>query len=330
MDIKKYCKELHNSKKSFAFIYQIKKDNMTEKIINATSFLKDTRISARVYCILHDIFENPKCECGKELQFNQYSEGFRQFCSVKCSANSDYKQDKIKQTNIEKYGHINSFHSINGRKEWIKYRSDPIKVFEAAIKGKETLKENYGVETIEEAQKIRIEKALEAKIDKYGFAFNNREKANKSRNEEKIQNKLRETCLKKYGETHHMKNSNSFEYTTSKLFKKKEYVFPSGRIDIVQGYEPFALNKLLDIYEESDIITNIKLLPKIVYLGVDGKEHRYYPDIFIPKNNLIIEVKSEYTMKANFKVNKLKEKASKNAGFSFKFMIFNKNGDLLY
>ena len=127
-----------------------------------------------------------------------------------------------------------------------------------------------------------------------------------------------------------MKNSNSFEYTTSKLFKKKEYVFPSGRIDIVQGYEPFALNKLLDIYEESDIITNIKLLPKIVYLGVDGKEHRYYPDIFIPKDNLIIEVKSEYTMKANFKVNKLKEKASKNDGFSFKFMIFNKNGDLLY
>ena len=152
----------------------------------------------------------------------------------------------------------------------------------------------------------------------------------KYRNEEKIQNKLRETCLKKYGETHHMKNSNSFEYTTSKLFKKKEYVFPSGRIDIVQGYEPFALNNLLDIYEESDIITNIKLLPKIVYLGVDGKEHRYYPDIFIPKDNLIIEVKSEYTMKANFKVNKLKEKASKNAGFSFKFMIFNKNGDLLY
>jgi len=28
---------------------------------------------------------------------------------------------------------------------------------------------------------------------------------------------------------------------------------------------------------------------------IDDKEHSYYPDIFIPSDNLIIEVKSDYT-----------------------------------
>ena len=38
-----------------------------------------------IYCIMNDISAIPKCFCGKELSIKQYSSGFRQYCSTKCS-----------------------------------------------------------------------------------------------------------------------------------------------------------------------------------------------------------------------------------------------------
>jgi hypothetical protein len=50
-------------------------------------------------------------------------------------------------------------------------------------------------------------------------------------------------------------------------YSKKEYVFPSGRIDQIQGYEHFALDELIinEKIEESDIITGCKNVPEIWY-----------------------------------------------------------------
>lgn len=63
-------------------------------------------------------------------------------------------------------------------------------------------------------------------------------------------------------------------------------------------------------------------IPRIKYTGIDGKNHRYYPDIFIPKENLIIEVKSDFTFRYNQETNLLKEAATKNAGYNYRFMIY--------
>lgn len=48
---------------------------------------------------------------------------------------------------------------------------------------------------------------------------------------------------------------------------------------------------------------------------------RNFPDIYIPSENKIIEVKSKYTFEVNQKVNLLKEKSMKDAGFNFEFII---------
>jgi len=94
----------------------------------------------------------------------------------------------------------------------------------------------------------------------------------------------------------------------------------------VQGYENRALDILLKEYSEDEILTDRKDVPEIWYIGEDNKKHRYYTDIYIPKDNLIIEVKSTWTYSdkhdpAKLDKNVRKQIGSVIAGYNFKFMI---------
>ena len=60
-----------------------------------------------------------------------------------------------------------------------------------------------------------------------------------------VKNKTKETCLKNYGCEHHFQNAEIMEKNVKTSFRRKEYVFPSGKIEKVQGYEPFALDELI-------------------------------------------------------------------------------------
>jgi len=62
----------------------------------------------------------------------------------------------------------------------------------------------------------------------------------------------------------------------------------------VQGYEPFALNELINVklINENNIITGISNVPSIWYNDINNKKRRHYVDIFIPSENLCDEVKS--------------------------------------
>ena len=75
----------------------------------------------------------------------------------------------------------------------------------------------------------------------------------------------------------------------------KTYTFPSGKEIQVQGYEPFALNELIQILSEDDIINGCSNVPTIAYADDEGKPHKHFPDIFIPSQNKCIEVKSTWT-----------------------------------
>ena len=109
----------------------------------------------------------------------------------------------------------------------------------------------------------------------------------------------------------------------------RPFVFKSGTEVMVRGYEPKALKYLEDNkYTEDSIIINLKLMPKIWY-NEDNIKHRYYPDIYIPKENLIIEVKSTFTYNRHLGKNLLKRQACLDAGYNFEFMIFDKDGNLL-
>jgi len=57
-----------------------------------------------VYLYNHNIISIPKCYCGNQCTFKSFSEGYRGYCSNKCSANSKNKQEKIEKTCTERYG----------------------------------------------------------------------------------------------------------------------------------------------------------------------------------------------------------------------------------
>ena len=61
-------------------------------------------------------------------------------------------------------------------------------------------------------------------------------------------------------------------------------------------------------------------MPTILY-QLDNTERRYYPDIFIPKDNIIIEVKSEYTLNKEWDKNQAKFEATKSLGFDFRLEV---------
>ena len=53
----------------------------------------------------------------------------------------------------------------------------------------------------------------------------------------------------------------------------------------------------------------------------EGKKHRYYPDFYIPEENLIIEVKSQWTLDLHKDKNQAKFQAVKEAGFNFRLEV---------
>lgn len=211
---------------------------------------------------------------------------------------SEYFKLKSKETNLERYG----------REEFLS--GDEIhKVIS------KTMKELYGGRgTGSEEIKGKIEST---NLKKYGTKYPTQTK--------EVQQKTIETCNEKYGCDYPMQNIEVFEKFYKKVYKKKQIKFPSGRTESVQGYEPQAINELLELgYSEDDLVISNKDIEshigKVMYK--DGeKTRRYYPDIYIKSERKIIEVKSNYTYNAHKTINKLKEQACIDLGFNFEFKI---------
>jgi hypothetical protein len=140
------------------------------------------------------------------------------------------------------------------------------------------------------------------------------------------------TSLELYGCKYPMQNVEIFEKSQKSAFKRKEYTFPSGRIDLVQGYEPQALDILIQSYEEDDIVTSnhkIESLCGEIKYTFGGKERKYYTDIYIKSSHTFIEIKSDYTFESDKEKNLEKREACINAGINFEFWIMDKKGNIL-
>ena len=106
----------------------------------------------------------------------------------------------------------------------------------------------------------------------------------------------------------------------------KTFVFPSGVVEKIQGYEDKALIELLEKYSEEDIIVNKSKIKSIIgiieYYDENGAKHRYTPDIYIISENRIIEVKSSWTYQINQDINERKREACIKKGHDFTFLIY--------
>ncbi len=68
-------------------------------------------------------------------------------------------------------------------------------------------------------------------------------------------------------------------------------------------------------------------MPRIEYYDNENVKHYYFPDIFISKDNKIIEVKSTWTYKCKKETNLLKKEACEKQGYIFEFWIYDRKGN---
>lgn len=137
---------------------------------------------------------------------------------------------------------------------------------------------------------------------------------------EKMKQSSRDTCLVRYGVESSAQVPEFFE--KSQRYRTKQATLPSGKMINFQGYEIVAITELLKTYSEEDIILGRKDIPKFRYVQ-DEKEHIYFADIYIPADNLIIEVKSAWTWKKYLEKNLIKQQAVLDAGFNYEVWICN-------
>jgi len=259
--------------------------------------------------------------------------------------------EKIKENNRKKYG-VDFYTETEEFKEKIKetfdkkYGGHPTKLKETQDKKRKTNKEKYGFEHALDNSEVKEKSRITNNL-KYGgnSSMCSEEIKNKSKEtnrrkrgtdwyvqSEDFKKKFKESMLKKYGVEQVMHYTPSFEKSLNTSYKKKIFVFPSGRIEKIQGYEGFALNELLDTgYIEDEIIVSSKEIEShtgtIWYLDSERKKRKYYPDIYLIRDNKIIEVKSKYTYETNISINKAKKQACLDLGISFEFWVYDSKGE---
>jgi hypothetical protein len=213
---------------------------------------------------------------------------------------SEILMDKAKQTNINKYGH--------------KHPTQSIVIKE---KTKQTNINKYGVEYAQTLDSTK-DKIKATCLKRYGVEY--------SLQSEDVKSKSILTNLERYGVENPSQNQEIMEKTQKNAKKYKKFTMPSGEIRKVQGYEPFALTELIKLYSEDEIKTDRKKVPRIPY-EISGKKRYHFPDIFIPHENKLIEVKSTWTYRCNSDNVLLKKKSCEDAGYIYEIWVYDSKGN---
>jgi len=208
-------------------------------------------------------------------------------------------RDKTNATCLETYGHIMPIHNK-----------------EVQAKATERHLSAHGVSHPMQRPEIK-EKVSTTCLEKYGST-------NPMGNPE-IRAKAMKTSLENCGFEHALQNPDIMERQQKNSYCFKDFAMPSGEIRKVQGYEPFALKKLITIYSESEIKTGSANVPRILY-NDNGKDRYHYPDIWIPHENKLIEVKSTQTYDWHKEEVLRKKKACEDQGYIYEIWCFDAKG----
>jgi hypothetical protein len=245
----------------------------------------------------------------------------------KYGADNPFKSEEIKQkirnTNIQKYGVENPLKNptIQAKLEATSMERYGTRRPSENIAIKTKIKETHGAKTADDI-KTMLDKTKETSLQRYGTPSPNQAAVVK-------QHKV-ESSLQKYGTEYPMQNMEVQVKSQKNAFHRKEFTMPSGAIRIVQGYEPFALRDLLQSnFTENQIVTDREKIPRIEY-AVKNKKRYYFPDIFIPHVNKIIEVKSTWTYKCKTDNITEKSEASKAAGYDYETWVYDGKGQRVH
>jgi hypothetical protein len=233
------------------------------------------------------------------LQSQEIKEKSRQTCEEKygCSYAIQNKEVQEKRINtcLERYNVEHTFQSEMIRE-----------------KGKQTCLERLGVENASQSEEVQNKK-------KQTWLKNLQ--VDHPWKSELVREKCCETNLKNLGVKHPLQNIEIFKKVQDALYNNKNMILPSGLEVTYQGYENVAITTLLGKgYLEEQLVLDRDLIPIIKY-EFENKSRVYFPDIFIPHENKIIEVKSTWTYEKDLEQNLAKRQACLDQGYSFEFWI---------
>ena len=186
----------------------------------------DITFKEKFYLLENSLSNVPKCECGNSVKFIDMINGYRKFCSKKCMYDSDAIKnsrknkciekwgvdnpskvkeirDKVKKTNIKKFGHEWATKSDDVKKKlkdiFIENLGvdNPSKVKEIRDKAKQTMIERFGVEHAMHSEDIK-DKFKKFFIEKWGVD-------NPSKVEE-IRDKAKQTMIERFGVEYALKS----------------------------------------------------------------------------------------------------------------------------
>ena len=282
-----------------------------QEIIKQTNYLPNNcKFTERIYHIINDLKEKPKCKCRKECSFRSLKYGYSSFCSDQCwriSLTNEEKNrinKKAKETKLKKYGCF-----FNNRE-----------------KAKKTCQNKYGVDFIFQENSIK-NKIRKIKLEKYGNEYYTNSEAkkntwNKKGNEEKIviNRKKKETLFKNYPNFYRERSQKRkeifLEYLNAskrlngivkpKIYKgfnsKNTWICQKCNIEFEDNLKMGKIPRCPNCYPIKSRPTSIieceifyfleKFFPDI--LKNKRFEKKFELDIFIPSKNIGIELNGLY------------------------------------
>ena len=266
-------------------------------LIELTSFLNvDAKLSHRIFCVMNDILDNPKCDYCKEknTRFIKYSEWYNKYCSSYCVNHSpeviqtrinnnlekywvtsptklESVKDKQKQSMIEKYGDNYSILQLEKRKKTLikKYGVDnPSKIEDVKRKREQTNTERYGYKSNLLDPKVR-KQIKETIKDKYwvdNVSQNISIKAKKSKIA--LERYWVDNVLKSEEIKNRIKNTNLQKYGVDNPSKSK---FISDKIIATWYSRYFNWNA-----NTIEFLSNINVLAKKFNTEIEYKDNEYF------------------------------------------------------
>lgn len=300
--------------------------------------LKNHNITYQQYYEKYITGVEEKCaHCQKTKIFYQKNHSYGKTCGGDICVGKEISITKANWTEEQKLKD-----SKNKKNIWAKRSIEEIQ--HADNKRKKTNLEKYGVEYSTQSKNNK-EKTRKTKLIKYGNEYysgwekssiKNRNKSMEEKNE--INDKRRKTNLRLYGVENVFLREDAIKNSKISNSKGKLYILPSGKIIGIRGYENLALDKLFNNgYDEKDLNIHDRLtdytLPIFEYITVERQHYKYYPDIYIQKENLIIEIKSQWwwdghgheKYKKRLINNQRKIDSVVNRGYSCQVWIFKEN-----
>ena len=243
-----------------------------------------------------------KCMCGNPKTFYQQTETYANSCGNPVCIGKLIRETKANWTPEQKMS------DSNNKKKWAASRTK-----ESLAKSRDvrtqTNRERYGVDYTTQSTQMMTKSKL-TKKERYGDEnYSNPGKTSESWQAKSadeiniITEKKRNTCRDRFGVDSPFFLPDIRKKSAIANSIGREYALPSGKVIRVRGYEDAAINKLLKYYTEFDLVFDDTLaeygLP--VFMYNDNRKHtlKYYPDIYIPKENKIIEVKGRWWWDGN-------------------------------